>query len=674
MIRKKTLSAKFITAVFVLLLAGQTVGAVLYLLSTRSALFDSLQARMKRAASVAAGASSSAMLNFDYAAIEVYLDEITRDDEISSIHVLDEGGKVLREKIRADDADLTSMNPLLFRKAMELRVPVVAAGKRIGEVQIHYNARTINETLQRHMIMVGLYQALLLMLVAILLMLLFGRYIKQPLSTIGRTLDKITLGDLTAEVPDVGDNEIGEIAKGIAFLKNKLTESITRINSTGVNVTMAVKQLELTYQTVLDGGMQQAGAIKDLLRAVQTVSRSQSEIGDGTTKLNSFSAENVSSLLEMKAAAEEIASHTQRLFKATEDSYSVAVQLSHSSKEISESATQASAGLDDTSASVEEIEASIKEVAEHARESSQLAEQVKEATSSGGMMSVVNASEGMENIAAQVKKSAEIIEQLGTRSADIEKVLSVIKDVTEQTNLLSLNAAILAAQAGEYGKSFSVVADEISALSERTASSTREISSIVKTIQRDIKEAVYSINSTKAKVEEGNSLVIKVGEALRDILNASYHSSDMTKAIERATDEQSLGLRQITAAIDNIRKTMFTVVKATTEQHKAIAYLLDGIGDVKEVAELTKRGALEQAEGIKLMSKNIELASERINQINQLNQTQKKLNNEMNASIEQIDAAGLATARDMEKVTSSLQALAREIDALKLEMEAFRVG
>lgn len=674
MILKKTLTAKFITAVFVLLLIGQAVGVVLYLLTTRSALFDSLQVRMKRAASVAAGASSSAMLNFDYAAIEVYLDEIARDDEISSIHVLDESGKVLREKIRAEDTDLASVNPLLFRKAMELKVPVVAAGKRIGEVQLHYNARTINETLQRHMIMVALYQALLLVLVGVLLMLLFGRYIKQPLSAIGRTLDKITLGDLMAEVPDVGDNEIGEIAKGIAFLKNKLMESITRINSTGVNVTMAVKQLEFTYQSVLDGGIQQAGAIKDLLRAVQNVSRSQGEISDGTTKLNSFSAENVSSLLEMKAAAEEIASHTQRLFKATEDSYSVAVQLSHSSKEISESATQASAGLDDTSASVEEIEASIKEVAEHARESSQLAEQVKEATSSGGMMSVVNASEGMENIASQVKKSAEIIEQLGTRSADIEKVLSVIKDVTEQTNLLSLNAAILAAQAGEYGKSFSVVADEISALSERTASSTREISSIVKTIQRDIKEAVYSINSTKAKVEEGNSLVIKVGEALRDILNASYHSSDMTKAIERATDEQSLGLRQITAAIENIRKTMFTVVKATSEQHKAIAYLLDGIGDVKEVAELTKRGALEQAEGIRLMSKNVELANERINQINQLNQTQKKLNSEMNTSIEQIDAAGLSTARDMEKVTSSLQALAREIDALKLEMEAFRVS
>jgi methyl-accepting chemotaxis protein len=118
------------------------------------------------------------------------------------------------------------------------------------------------------------------------------------------------------------------------------------------------------------------------------------------------------------------------------------------------------------------------------------------------MMSVVNAIEGMENISEEVKKSAEIIQRLGIRSVDIEKILSVIKDVTEQTNLLSLNAAILAAQAGEYGKSFSVVADEIRGLSERTSSSTREIGGIVKTIQQDIKDAVFTIDSAKEKVEE----------------------------------------------------------------------------------------------------------------------------------------------------------------------------
>ncbi len=219
-----------------------------------------------------------------------------------------------------------------------------------------------------------------------------------------------------------------------------------------------------------------------------------------------------------------------------------------------------------------------------------------------------------------------------------------------------------------------MVAEEIRALSERTVSSTREIGGIVKTIQRDIRDAVQAINMTQAKVGEGNSLVVKVGEALRDILNASIHSSDMTKSIDRATEEQSLGLRQITAAIENIRRTTSHVVKATDEEEKALSHLLERIGDVKEVAEQSRRGTLEQAEGVKLMSKNIEMANDRISQINQLNQNQKKLNSNVVASVEQIDHVAAATALDMQEVTASLQALAREIDALKQEMDAFRTA
>jgi methyl-accepting chemotaxis protein len=330
--------------------------------------------------------------------------------------------------------------------------------------------------------------------------------------------------------------------------------------------------------------------------------------------------------------------------------------------------------VEDTSASVEEIGASVREVEEHAIDSSTLADKVKEITSGVGMMSVVNAVEGMESISEQVQKSAEIIQRLGARSVDIEKVLSVIRDVTEQTNLLSLNAAILAAQAGEYGKSFSVVADEIRALSERTASSTREIGGIVKAIQKDIKDAVYSVDNAKLKVEDGNTLVVKVGEALRDILTASIQSSDMTKAIERATGEQSLGLRQITSAIDDIKKVIVSVTKSTKEQENALSYLLEGVGDVKEVAELSKRGAGEQAEGTRIISRNIELANERINQINNNELNQKKVNTEIIAAMENINGIGAVTMQNMEDVSNSLKTLFREIEALKQEMEAFKIS
>jgi methyl-accepting chemotaxis protein len=406
---------------------------------------------------------------------------------------------------------------------------------------------------------------------------------------------------------------------------------------------------------------------------MQNASKAQVEISAITEKLSSFSAENVSSLLEVKVTSEEIAANVQRLFKATEDSYSVVVQMNQAAKAIAENAARASSAVEDTSASVEEVGASVREVEEHARESAKLAETVREVTSNVGMMSVVNAVEGMENISEEVKKSAEIIQRLGIRSGDIEKILSVIKDVTEQTNLLSLNAAILAAQAGEYGKSFSVVADEIRGLSERTSSSTREIGGIVMTIQQDIRDAVNSINATQEKAEEGNSLVVRVGEALGEILNTAIHSTEMTKAIARATQEQSLGLKQITSAVEEIRKMMSSVAKSTKEQDNALSYLLEGTGEVKEVAELSKRGAFEQAEGTKLISRNLDLANDRIKQISEAIVGQKKLHSSIIDAMDKIGDSGTSTIRDMEDVSVSLKTLAQEIETFRQDMEVFKI-
>lgn len=558
---------------------------------------------------------------------------------------------------------------MIFKKSITARFiltvfAVLLAGQILG---------TILFLLSKNIIVITLYQLALPVLVSFVIMLLFRKNITKPIFSINKAIEQITSGDLSTPVPDIGENELGDIAKGIAFLEARLSTIIGKLNLTAINVSMATKQIDNTYNSVTEGVKAQSNAIKNIVSSIENASKTQNEISDSTEKLSAFSAENVSSLLEVKVTSEEIAANVQRLFKATEDSYSVVVQMNQAAKAIAENAGMASSAVEDTSASVEEVGASIREVEEHAVESSRLAQKVQEITAGEGMMSVVNAVEGMENIAEEVKKSADIIQQLGIRSGDIEKILSVIKDVTEQTNLLSLNAAILAAQAGEYGKSFSVVADEIRGLSERTSSSTREIGGIVKAIQQDIKDAVYTVDSAKDRVEEGNALVLKVGEALREILNAGVHSTEMTKAIERATQEQSLGLRQISSAIEEIRKIMSSVAKSTKEQDSALSYLLEGTGEVKEVAELSKRSAFEQAQGTKMISRNLELANDRVTHINEALMDQKTLNETILASMARIGNVGTSNVQDMEDVSVSLITLVKEIETLRKDIEVFKL-
>jgi methyl-accepting chemotaxis protein len=137
--------------------------------------------------------------------------------------------------------------------------------------------------------------------------------------------------------------------------------------------------------------------------------------------------------------------------------------------------------------------------------------------------------------------------------------------------------------------------------------------------------------------------------------------------------EQAVGLRQINVAVDDIRKVMDSVARATKEQENSLSYLLEGVSDVKEVAELSKRGAGEQAEGTRIISRNIELANERIHQINTNVAGQRKLNTEIVAAMEKINALGAVTVNDMDGVSNSLKTLFREMENLKQEMSVFRI-
>ena len=674
MIFRKSITTKFIATVFALLLIVQSLGTIAFLLYIRSSFFEELQTRMNNAALIMSGASSYPLMSYDFTQIDTFLEEVAKDEEITSIHIFDSKGKTVREKIKVGDAEIFSLNPFYFKKGMQVSAPVNSGSSKIGEVTIHFSGRSINDNIKKSMGIIMIVQGIALMTLGFFMVYFFQKNIKRPVQEINSTIAKITNGDLTATIPDLGDNEIGSIAKGVGVLELRLKQMIAKINETAMNVGMAIKRVDHTYQIASEGISSQAVAVKNGIRSIQLANKSQREVSENIEKLLNFSTENVKSLFEMKATAEEMSSQTERLFRSAEDSYSVVLEMSQSSKSISAHSGEARSAVEDTSASVEEIGASVREVEAYAIDSSKIADTVKEITSGVGMMSVVNAVEGMDSISDQVQKSAEIIQRLGARSVDIEKVLSVIRDVTEQTNLLSLNAAILAAQAGEYGKSFSVVADEIRALSERTASSTRDIGGIVKTIQKDIKDAVHAVDNAKLKVDDGNTLVVKVGEALREILNASVQSSDMTKAIERATGEQSLGLKQITSAVEEIRKVVVGVTKSTKEQENALSYLLEGVGDVKEVAELSKRSASEQAEGARIITRNIELANEKINQINTNELNQKKVNTEIIDAMENINSIGTVTMENMEEVSNSLSTLVREIEALKQEMEVFKIS
>jgi methyl-accepting chemotaxis protein len=223
MIFKKSITARFIVAVFAVLLAGQILGTVLFILNTRSSLFDSLEVRIQRISAFAAGVCAGPLLSYDYAQLDTYLEEIVKDVEITAVHILDKDGNLLREKTKTEKLSQESMNPVFIRKTLSMKTPVMSSGGKIGEVVVDYNADKINQNISRSMVVISVYQLVLLVCVGFVMMLLFRRNITSPVFSINKVIEKITLGDLSTPVPDLGENEIGEIAKGIAFLETRLS-------------------------------------------------------------------------------------------------------------------------------------------------------------------------------------------------------------------------------------------------------------------------------------------------------------------------------------------------------------------------------------------------------------------------------------------------------------------
>jgi methyl-accepting chemotaxis protein len=214
------------------------------------------------------------------------------------------------------------------------------------------------------------------------------------------------------------------------------------------------------------------------------------------------------------------------------------------------------------------MNATVGQVAQNSGKAACLARETVETAKDGGAV-VSNTIEGMELLSDAVSSSSTIITELGKSSDQIGVIVGTIEDIADQTNLLALNAAIEAARAGEQGRGFAVVADEVRKLAERTTKATKEISDMIRQIQQDTRGAVDSMQHGKEKVSAGVDLANKTGQALTKIVRMVSESADMIQQIAVASEEQSTATQQIAADIENVAQVTKDSAAGANESAKA---------------------------------------------------------------------------------------------------------
>ncbi|WP_136523686.1 methyl-accepting chemotaxis protein [Geomonas ferrireducens] len=261
------------------------------------------------------------------------------------------------------------------------------------------------------------------------------------------------------------------------------------------------------------------------------------ELGEVSTWFNRF-IENVHGIVA------QLSSNTLQLSASCQQLSSTAVQIATAAEEVASQSGAVATASEEMSATSNDISANCSQAAESSNRASD--------TARGGAEVVQQTLIGMQKIAERVQESARTVQNLGTRSDEIGAIVGTIEDIADQTNLLALNAAIEAARAGEQGRGFAVVADEVRALAERTTRATKEIGTMIRAIQGDTNGAVTSMKLGVQEVESGMDSSRRSGEALDQILNAIGELTTQIHQIATAAEEQTAVTGEITANIGTI--------------------------------------------------------------------------------------------------------------------------
>ncbi|MDZ5602841.1 methyl-accepting chemotaxis protein [Pseudomonas sp. RP23018S] len=397
----------------------------------------------------------------------------------------------------------------------------------------------------------------------------------QPFSALSEQIsagrDKVKMDAMRGLIGQVRDSETALLDERSTLMNEAKSNAVMILLGGGLVAAVLAMLIAWSLSKNLVGRLQQALEVAQRIAEGRLDSRIDTQGRDEVgILLQAFAAMQA----RLRSMIGEIKQGAEQLVSASESISSASLQLSASAQEQSHSASS-------MAATVEELTVSINHVADNAGDAHALSSESGRQSTEGGSV-IQETLERMRLIADTVQASAGQISELDQHAEQISSIVGVIKGIAEQTNLLALNAAIEAARAGEQGRGFAVVADEVRLLAQRTANSTQEITDMVKKIQLGTRDAVTQMDVGVEQVKGGVELAQQAGDAI-------VHIRQSSGDVVRVVDQISLALREQTAASQDVARTVERIAQMSQQNSQAVAQTSHTASELQQLAQGLER-------------------------------------------------------------------------------------